>query len=159
MIHLERITDGNVWRVLKLAVADDQRGFVATNTESIVEAYLALSEGRVALPYAIYNDDEPVGFVMFGYGSDGSGEAPSVAAGNYCLWRFMIDASHQHKGYGREAFAKAMEFLQTKPCGDAELCWLSYEPGNTAARALYLSFGFEENGELCGDETVAVRKL
>ena len=38
-------------------------------------------------------------------------------------------------------------------------CWLSYEPENKAAKALYNSFGFVENGETDGEEIVAVLKL
>ena len=36
---------------------------------------------------------------------------------------------------------------------------VSYEPENDVARKLYLSMGFEENGEMDGDESVAVLKL
>ncbi len=32
---------------------------------------------------------------------------------------------------------------------------LSYEPENTAAKALYADFGFVETGEMEGDEVVA----
>ena len=34
-----------------------------------------------------------------------------------------------------------------------------YEPENTVSKALYHSFGFRENGEMDGDEIVAVLKL
>ena len=37
--------------------------------------------------------------------------------------------------------------------------WLSYEPENEVARKLYASCGFVENGEMDGDEIVAVIKL
>ena len=33
------------------------------------------------------------------------------------------------------------------------------EPENVIAKKLYASFGFEETGEMCGDEAVAVLKL
>ena len=38
-------------------------------------------------------------------------------------------------------------------------CSLSYEPENAVARELYRSLGFIENGEMDGDEIVAVLKL
>ena len=41
----------------------------------------------------------------------------------------------------------------------AEYVWLSYEPENEKAKALYRAFGFVENGEWDGDEIVAVLKL
>lgn len=37
--------------------------------------------------------------------------------------------------------------------------WLSYEPGNTAAKAMYARMDFRENGETDGDEVVAVLPL
>lgn len=80
---------------------------------------------------------------------------PAVSAGNYCIWRFMIDRHSQGRGLG----GQALDYVERHPCGDAEACWLSYEPENTVARALYYAAGFRENGEKCGEETVAVRKL
>ena len=53
----------------------------------------------------------------------------------------------------------ALDFMRTFPCGKAEYCWLSYEPENETAKKLYASFGFEETGEMAGDEIVAVLKL
>lgn len=79
--------DSNIWKVIELSVNDEQKCFVATNTESILEAYVTITSGNVALPFAIYNDETLVGFVMFGYGSIGDDE-PSVAESNYTIWRF-----------------------------------------------------------------------
>ena len=59
----------------------------------------------------------------------------------------------------RARFAAALDYIRTFPCGSAEYCWLSYEPENKAAKALYNSFGFVENGETDGEEIVAVLKL
>ncbi len=81
------------------------------------------------------------------------------ADNNYNLWRLMIDQQYQHRGYGRKAVELALEFIRTFPCGEAEYCWLSYEPENDVARRLYGSFGFEETGDMDGDEVIAVLKL
>lgn len=161
MIHFEKITEQNLWSVVALSVADDQKTFVATNTESLLQAYVALTSGRTALAFAICEDDLPVGFILFGYGSvAGEGEdEPVVAAGNYSIWRFMIDRRYQHRGLGRAALAKAIAYVRTFPCGPASYCYLSYEPENRNARALYASMGFVENGERDGDEIVAVLPL
>lgn len=37
--------------------------------------------------------------------------------------------------------------------------WLSFEPDNLKAKGLYHSMGFEENGEMDGNEVVAVLRL
>ncbi len=112
---------------------------------------------KIALPFAIYHDETLVGFVMFGYGSE-EGD-PAIAENNYLIWRLMVDQNFQGKGIGKKAVKAALDFLQTGPCGQAEYCWLSYEPENITARKLYASVGFEETGELCESEVVAVKKL
>ena len=46
------------------------------------------------------------------------------------------------------------EMGQTFPCGKAEYCWLSYEPENTVAKELYLSYGFIETSDMDGEEAI-----
>lgn len=160
MIHLNKVTSENVHELLRLDVKDEQRSFVASNNESIIEAYLALAHGGHAFPFGIYDDGTPVGFLMIGYGTDDEWEdAPSIADSNYNIWRLMIDKHYQHRGYGRQALKLALGFLRTLPCGSARYCYLSYEPDNIAAKALYGSFGFFETGEKDGDEIIAVLEM
>ena len=148
MISLNKVNASNVWKLLELQVLPEQEDFVATNTESIVEAYTTLAAGGTALPFGVYADGQPVGFVMFGYGPiPGDEDEPPVAAGNYCLWRFMIDRNFQGRGYGKAALEAALRYLAGLPCGPAEYIWLSYEPENQRARAMYRSMGFVENGQ------------
>lgn len=160
MIRLERITAKNVWEILDLSVREDQKSFVAGNTTSIIEAYTSVIAGGRTFPFGVYDGDTPVGFLMIGYDTDESWEnPPAIAAKNYNLWRLMIDKKHQRKGYGRAAVQLALDFVSTCPCGPAEYCWLSYEPENAAAKALYESFGFHETGEMDGEEVIAALKL
>ena len=160
MIRLEKISGNNVWKILKLKVAEEQKGFVAANDISIIEAYIALISNGHAFPFGIYDDETPVGFCMVGYGTDDSWEdAPAVAKDSYNIWRLMIDRQYQGRGYGKAALEQLLAFIDTRPCGPAEICWLSYEPENTRAKALYAGFGFEETGEKDGDELIAVKKL
>ena len=160
MIKLVRINAKNIWTILRLHVSNDQNDFVATNTQSICEAYLSLSGGGQVFPFGIYHDDIPVGFLMIGYDVDETFEnPPKIAYGNYSIWRLMIDEKYQGNGYGRKALELALDFIRTYPCGKAEYCYLSFEPENHTAARLYESFGFVRNGETDGDETVAVLKL
>ena len=160
MVRLEPITPQNVWKITRLHVAPEQEDFVASNTQSLIEAYLALASGGHAFPFGIYDEDTPVGFLMIGYDVDDTYEdPPQIAYGNYSIWRLMIDRAYQHRGHGRGAIALALDFVRTFPCGPAEFCYLSYEPENEHARALYASCGFRENGERDGDEIVAALKL
>lgn len=158
-IRLEKVNAKNIWSLMCLEVNDCQSSFVATNTESILEAYCAIAAGGVAMPYGIYYGDTPVGFLMIGFGCADWENPPKIAEGNYSLWRFMIDKRYQGLGYGKAAIAAALEIIRSFPCGKAEYCFLSYEPENTVAARMYHSFDFRENGELDGEELVAVLKL
>ena len=159
MIHLEKLTYDNFDDVFELEVTEEQKSFVSHNCYSVAEAYVTLINGGQVFPFAIYNDDELVGFIQLAYGENADQDGVSMEKDSYEIWRFMIDKRFQRKGYGKAALQLALDFIRTWPCGKAEMCWISYEPENTAAKALYKSFGFEETGEMCGDEIVAVLKL
>lgn len=159
MVELRKVDAKNIWKICALEVAEDQRGFVATNTQSILEAYCAISSGGVAMPYGIYDGETPVGFVMLGFGCEDWEDAPEIAKDTYNIWRFMIDRRYQRKGYGKQAMEAVLRLVETFPHGKADWVWLSYEPENQVAAELYRSFGFRENGQMDGDEIIAVRPL
>ena len=124
-----------------------------------MEAYTTLAADGVALPFGIYKDKTPVGFLMIGYGDQPEVENPVIAHDSYCIWRLMIDRNHQGKGYGTQALRLALDYIRTLPCGPARTCFLSYEPENTTAKKLYYRFGFRETGEMDGNEVVAALNL
>lgn len=157
-ISLRKITFDNIGAICKLQVGEAQKDFVARNVSSLAEAYVAITNGGVALPFGIYAGEEPIGFVMIGYDTIDQADPP-IAARNYCVWRFMIAEAHQRQGYGREAMKQTLDYIRGFPAGKAERCWLSYEPENEAAKRLYESFGFRENGEICDGELVSVLEL
>ena len=160
MLHLEIVNGKNVWDILKLTVSESQKSFVASNDVSIIEAYTAITANGHAFPFGIYDGDKPVGFLMIGFDVDDYWiDAPDIAKGNYNLWRLMIDKAYQRSGFGKEAVRLALDFIKSFPCGEAEFCWLSYEPTNAVARQLYNSYGFEETGEMDGEELIAILKL
>ena len=173
-IHLEKVTGENVDELLKLRTTKEQGEFVASNQQSIVDAYLSLADGKPVFPFGIYNGKTPVGFLMIDYRNDWSGYRHEAWLGSdeykfyqgkhfYYLWRFMIDRKFQKRGYGRKALKLALEFARTNPCGEAEYCVLSYDPKNEVAKKLYFSLSFAEiNGPGYyedGDEISAVLKL
>ena len=159
MVELRKVDAKNIWKICAMEVAEDQRNFVATNTQSILEAYCAISSGGVAMPYGIYDGETPVGFVMLGFGCEDWEDAPEIAKDTYNIWRFMIDRRYQRKGYGKQAMEAVLRLVETFPHGKADWVWLSYEPENQVAAELYRSFGFRENGQMDGDEIIAVRPL
>ena len=173
-LHLEKVTEDNVEALVKLRVAREQKEFVASNSWSLIDAYLSLAEGEPVFPFGVYNGKTLVGFIMISYLNDWSGYKRDAWLNSedykfykdkyfYYIWRFMIDKKYQGRGYGREALRLALDFIKTYPCGKAEYCVLSYEPLNEVAKKLYGSFGFEELNEPGyyeeDDEVSAVLKL
>lgn len=158
MITLRKITLDNRRAIFNLQVADDQRSFVASNLSSVASCYVLATNGGDPFPFAIYADEQPVGFVMLTYGNTGY-ELPSIVDDSYCILRLMIDKQCQNRGYGREAMARILEFIRTFPAGPARYCWIPYEADNLVAKKLYESFGFRDNGEICDNEPVTVLRL
>lgn len=125
--------------------------------ESVVEAYVSITNNTKALPLGIHHDtDGWIGFVMLGYGyQEGDSDC---ARTSHLIWRFMIAETFQGKGYGKRAMHAVLDLIATKPLGDGSGIWLSYEPHNDVARALYAACGFKETGEICDGEVVAYRE-
>ena len=153
MLHLEKIDHRNVWDVIDLKVFQKQKHFVASNGISLIQAYSVRDSETKAFPFGIYNGKRLVGFLMIGYNEAATYDAfdvepPQVLHNNYSIWRLMIDKRYQGRGFGREAIGLALDYVA-----------LSYEPENELGAKLYHSLGFTENGEMDGDEIVAVLKL
>jgi diamine N-acetyltransferase len=138
-VTLREITRETVRAICALEVAPEQRGFVAPNAVSLAQAHFEPS----AWFRAVYAGEMPVGFVMLH-------ESPEEGA--YYLWRFMIAAEHQGKGYGRRALDLAIERVRGLP-GATELL-TSYVPGDAGPRDFYLRYGFVETGEVEEGERV-----
>lgn len=141
MITLRKITLENRRAIFNQEVSENQRGFVASNLSSVASCYVLITNGGHPFPFAIYADEQPVGFIMLAYGITGY-EEPSIADNNYCIMRLMVDKEYPNRGYGREAMNKILEFIRTFPAGPAQYCWIPYKPDNVAAKKLYESFGF-----------------
>ncbi|HSK71952.1 MAG TPA: GNAT family N-acetyltransferase [Pyrinomonadaceae bacterium] len=131
-VRLEEITPQNFKECINLKVANGQEKFVASNVMSIAQSKVYPTH----LPFAVYADDEMVGFVLCGLDEEEE---------RYYLGRLMIDEKHQGKGYGRAATLAVIEKLkQNENCDEI---YLSFAPENTVAENLYKSIGFERTGE------------
>ena len=89
MIELRKITLENRRAIFNLEVSEDQRRFVASNLSSVASCYVLATNGGHPFPFAIYADEQPVGFVMLTYGNTGY-ELPSIVDDSYCILRLMI---------------------------------------------------------------------
>jgi diamine N-acetyltransferase len=135
-IEFRPITKEN-WRdCIRLRVKDEQKGFVAPNDYSLLQAYYE-PENR-SHPFGIYDDKTMVGFIMTSEPDD-----IVVREGIY-IHRFMIGAEFQSKGYGKSALLAFIE--RVKKEGRHKSIYLSYEPENTVGAKLYASLGFKELG-------------
>jgi diamine N-acetyltransferase len=143
-IHLRPITVENWKTCIALTVSDAQKDFVPSNLYSIAEAQF-YPEAR---PYAIYaEDDSMVGFVLYGRDS---------FSGLWKVFRLMIDAAHQGKGYGRAAMEWVIAEIAKEPDSDEIL--ICYQNPNQAARTLYTRLGFvEESIDEAGKVTARLK--
>ena len=132
LVVLKEITKENLDEVLALSVADDQKSFVSTNAESLAQAYVY---SDTAYPFAVYDDDTIVGFIMMGY---------YEVKEYYTLWKFMIDKRYQNRGYGRRALELGIQYLRNR--FNVSEIYTGVIPGNTIAKNLYKSVGFKETG-------------
>ena len=139
-VELREVTKETIWAVMGVEVAEDQQHLVAPTAMSIAEAYFEPK----AWFRAIYADDQPVGFIMLFDDPD---------APKYYLWRLLIGADHQRKGYGRAAVGHLIDYVRTRP-GATELR-VSWVPGPGSPEPFYLDLGFEPTGEMDGREVVA----
>ena len=130
-VALVEITADNLRAVMDLKVKPSQDDFVAPNSVSIAQKCF----DDESWMRAIYAGKEPVGFVLLS-------ERRSVP--RYYLWRYMIDAAHQGKGYGAAGMDLLVEYVRTLP-GATEL-FLSYVPAPDGPREFYAKFGFVDTG-------------
>lgn len=132
--------DASNWRdVITVEHAPGQERFVAP-----VTFYLTLCHyGGVWHPLAVEVDGSIVGHVMWAVDEDD---------GSTWLGGLVIDAASQGRGIGRATVAAFLDRFTED--GRANVA-LSYLPDNIAARNLYADMGFEETGEMEGEELVA----
>lgn len=138
MVELREVTKENFEELIRLSVAENQASFVASNVYSLAQAGVY---HETSFPFAIYADDNLVGFIMMGY---------YEKENQYTLWRFMIDKKYQGKGYGKSALKLAVNYMISnfgiKELGTGTHC------ENFVAQSLYKSIGFKETGEIDGDQ-------
>lgn len=136
-IEFERITRDNYREALALTLPEAQQRFVASNQQSLAEAYV----WPAARPRLVRHDGQAVGFVMtFPFEQEGR------AALN--LVRIMIDGRFQGRGLGRTVTGQLLDDSRAEGfC----LMTLSVQPDNRTAISLYEALGFRNVGEEAGE--------
>lgn len=132
MAELRPVTKLNLEAVLALEVDESQKGFVSSTAESLAQAYVYPG---TAFPFAVYDGQTVVGFIMMGYYEEKA---------YYTLWKLLIDRKYQNRGYGRKALELGIVYLKERFC--ANEIYTGVLPENHVAKKLYLSVGFAETG-------------
>ena len=141
MISFRAITEDNFGTIIRMKRPDNE-GFVASNAYSLAQAWLYRDNNDV-YPFAIYNDEEPVGFMML----DEDLEERCLV-----IWRIMFPEEHQNKGYGTAAIKKIVELARES--GKYDFMILDYVPENKIAEHVYTKIGFKPTGEESNGEIV-----
>ncbi|HEX8025490.1 MAG TPA: GNAT family N-acetyltransferase [Candidatus Limnocylindrales bacterium] len=145
------VTDADRAAAVALRRAPGQEEFVASVEKSFADA----AENMDARPrmWTLNDGDAVVGFVMLA-----DGLPPEVLARNpaipgpYFLWRLLIDAPLQRRGYGAAALDALVAYVQTRPGGTS--LSLSCHPGDDGPQPFYERYGFVPTGEVMDGEIV-----
>lgn len=140
MVELKPITADNFLDAFHLRLAPGQEAFVSHPIRSLAQAYVYRNQCQ---PFGICAAGKMVGYVMVIYDD----EVPE-----YDIWHMMIDEAEQGRGYGGEALDLVLNYIRTKPFGEADRVALTCNKNNPIARKLYERKGFSATGVEDEDE-------
>ena len=140
MVELKPITEENFLDAFALRLGPGQGAFVSHPIRSLAQAYVYRDQCQ---PFGVYAAGKMVGYVMVIYDWD---------IPEYDIWHMMIDREEQGRGYGGQALDRVIDYIRTKPFGDADRVALTCNKNNAAAVKLYESKGFAATGNVYDDE-------
>ena len=126
LIELRTINEDNYQQCCSLKATVENESFVDSVTFSLAEAWVFYKDTK---PFAIYNNDEMIGFVSM-----------YVGERNYQIINFLIDDVFQRKGLGTEAAKICINYLQKEY--NAERVSIPVDLGNMAAQNFWEKIGF-----------------
>lgn len=133
-IHIERVTETNQSKAVRLQVAVDQARFIESNADSFRE--MVVDTKYAWRCYLFSREAEAVGFMMIG--------AENQTERYMWLDRFMVDAAHQGVGIGSACLQAALNYIEEQY--DVDEVVLSLHRDNTAAKRFYAKQGFQDSG-------------
>ncbi len=136
---------------LRVRGAPGQERFVASVERSFVDA----ERDRHARPryWTINDGNEVVGFAMISDGipEDEVAADPELIA-PYFLWRLLIDARFQRRGYGTATLDAVAAYVRGRPGGHS--LYTSAAQGEGSPQPFYERYGFAPTGDIVDDEVV-----
>ncbi|MBJ3792497.1 GNAT family N-acetyltransferase [Bacillus sp. OA1] len=145
-IQLKVVTRENWEDALQLQVKENQRKFVPTVAVSLAKVYIKPDGDNVEyIPFAIYNGDLMVGFVMHAVVKE--------TTDMYWINGFIIDRKQQGNGYGKAALQESIYLIKNtfKACKEIRL---TVHKDNISAKRLYERYGFISLGQEYDGEQV-----
>ena len=127
-ITLREIDGDNFHEIISLKVEK----YCVSNLYSLAQAKIYPD----AIPLAIYNNDIPVGFIMYGIEPRDNNE--------YWIDRFMIDEKYQKNGFGKKALEIIIEKIKKDKTHNK--IKISTNPENIIAIKLYKKRVFMKQG-------------
>jgi diamine N-acetyltransferase len=141
------VTEADRKAVLALQRAPGQERFLGSMGSHFEDA---AAEPRAApRMWSVHDGDQLVGFVMI---SDGIEVMEPDLLGPYYLWRLLVDARFQGRGYGAATLDAVVAYLRDRP--GADVLWTSCGQGDGSPQPFYEHYGFVATGEIKWDETV-----
>jgi len=137
-IELREITDANRDEVVALHAGPAEGRFVSSVADSMDEA----AETPEGSPWyrAVYQDGEPVGFVMLSWNCT---PRPPDIIGPWFLWKLIVDERHQGRGIGRAIMERVIELIGAE--GATEL-FTSHVVADGGPDGFYERLGFVPTG-------------
>ncbi len=105
--------------------------------------------GGRAIQFGLYDGETPVGFVMISDEVDGPGYIAQY------LWKLLVDARFQRRGYGTAALGLVADYFRGRP--GVEVMWTSAGQGDGSPIPFYERYGFVRTGDLVFDDEVLLR--
>lgn len=144
-INFKEVDSDNWEECVNLELEDKQEDFLESNSYSLLQAQFE----EELYPYCIYDEDEMIGFLMYGE------EEPELNRIEMC--RLMIDKKYQNKDYGRKVVNRLLDFIEDN-YGHIKF-YARVNPENDIAKNLYEDLGFKDTGEILWDEEIMAIQL
>jgi GNAT superfamily N-acetyltransferase len=135
------VTAANVDDLILLDVAPEQQSLVGSVAKSLAQA----SVRPAGTPLGIYDGDTPVGLLLLW----DTRRDPDEPADQLYVWRILIDASHQRKGYGTSTMRWVID--EARRMGVASVA-LSHQQRPGHAGPFYEKLGFRYTGKVQHNE-------
>lgn len=156
VVELREITtEADRQAVLNLQRGPGQEAWLGSMEDIFAEA----DEEARAMPraWAVHDADSGalVGFAMI------SDNVPQPMdddlVGPYFLWKLLIDAPAQGRGYGAATLTAVADYVRRRP--GAEVLYTSCAHGPGSPRGFYLGYGFRDTGRVMWGENVLALDL